>query len=111
MVETPQGSNLQRVSQIAASQVTGGEVETSPEKSAAKTVDLLTLRKIADAKRGELGLDKEQQGIVGEIFKKLYIEKLKGQGNYKKVLDEAIENCGDLVVQDVIFAMLQALEA
>jgi len=111
VVETTQGSNLQRVSRLAASQVSGGEAETSPERSAAKTVDLLALRKIADAKRGELGLDKDQQGIIGEIFKKLYSEKLKGQGNYKKVLDEAIENCGDTFVQDVIFSMLQALEA
>jgi hypothetical protein len=73
---------------------------------------LFALLKIANAKQEELGLDKKQQGFIGEIIKELYKEKRGGQGNYKNILEAAIRNDEvDFDVQKVIFAMMQALEA
>ncbi len=76
----------------------------------APTVDLSKLRKRADAQVAELGLAKEQQDAVGKIISQLYQEK-RGQGNYKGVLDNAIGEYSDYQVQQVIFAMVQELEA
>lgn len=112
VVETTPGSDLQRLSQVAATQPSAGaETGTEAETTTRKAIDPFTLLTISDAKQAELGLDKEQQGIIGEIVRQLYNEKRNGQGNYKDVLEKALENCADPDVQKVIFAMLQALEA
>ena len=112
VVETTQGGNLQRLSQVASAPAASStETDTSMEKKVVKAIDPFALRKIADAKRDEIGLDKDQQGSIGEIFRQLYAEKRQGQGNYKDVLEKALETYADPDVQEVIFAMLQALEA
>jgi hypothetical protein len=112
VVETAQGGDLQRISQMASSQPSAGVAVATPiSPPTGKAIDPGILRKVADAKRDELGLDKEQQDKLGVIISNLYREKIKGQGNYQGVLEAALAEYADPDVQKVIFAMMQELEA